>query len=327
MMKKILFVLVLSTMLAGCSFMGYSLGGATVEPTMSDNDMSTKVAQILTSMPTMTQPILQVATKVPTATQQATSEAVAKATEEPTTAGSTPQATNTPTQTATVTSTPTMTQTLPATATNTAIPTIYPTGDPRGTLGTADWSDPLNDGAKWPIDEDTYSRASIQNGMLVFTGKQKINAWRLTASQALTDVYIEVLYNTTTCSGKDGYGIYFRVPNIHQNDQGYLYGVTCDGQYFLKKWDGKTGTNGTMTTLVDYTANANIKSGSNQTNRVGVMAVGTRLMLYVNGVLVGDKTDASYTTGYFGLFVHPVSTVPLTVQADEVNYWLDPTVP
>jgi hypothetical protein len=331
-MKKILSVLVLFPFLAGCSFMGFGAASPTVEPTMSDSEMSTRVAQILTSMPTMTQAILPVATIMPTATQQSSettsiSAVTATSTSESGAAAETPQPSNTPTTTSTESTTSTVTSTPTATATNTPVPTIYPTGDPRSSLGTADWTDPFNGGTYWPVDEDTYSIGKIENGMYVITGKQKINAWRMAPAQSLTDAYIEVLFKTTTCLGRDGYGIYFRVPNIHENDQGYLYGISCDGQYYLKKWDGKVTPNGSMITLVDYTSNSNINAGSNQSNRVGVMAVGSRLMLYVNGVLVNDSTDSTYKSGYFGLFVHPVSTVPLTIQADEASYWLNPTVP
>jgi len=328
-MKKILSVLIMSTLLSGCTFLGYSIGSPTTEPTMSEDEMSTRVAQILTSMPTVTQSILQVATKVSTSTEPAaeTTSTAETAVTEAAAAGETPKPSQAPTNTPTVTSSPTATTTTTATVTNTAVPTIYPTGDPRASLGTADWSDPLNSGTNWPIDEDKYSIAKVQDGMLVFTGKQKINAWRLATGQLLTDAYIEVIFKTDTCSGSDGYGIYFRVPNIHQNDQGYLYGVTCDGKYYLQKWDGKVLPDGKMTNLVSPASNGNINSGSNKTNRLGVMAVGNRLMFYINGVLVSDATDTSYPTGYFGLFVRPQSTVPLTVRADEVNYWLNPTVP
>lgn len=319
-MKKVLVILLLSTFLAGCTFPGAPV--ATSEPTMSDIEMSTRVAQLLTVMPTFTPAIQQQATKPPQITlslENPTSTLQMAMT-------STPESEEkavTPTPTGTMTDTATATQT----GTATVNPTVYPSGDPRAGLGEADWADAMNDGSHWPIDEDTWSIGRIDSGMLVITGKQKINAWRMSATQKISDAYIEVAFKTDTCSGKDAYGIFFRVPVLNQPDQGYLYGLTCDGQYFLKEWNGKVSPNGSMTTLVDYISNENIIAGSNQINRIGMMAVGKRLLLYINGSFVREASDDTYSSGYFGLFVNPVSTVPLSIRADEVNYWLNPTIP
>jgi len=70
---------------------------------------------------------------------------------------------------------------------------------------------------------------------------------------------------------------------VTEADRGYLFGISCDGQYSLRKWDGKAGDKGVMTVLVNWTASPSIQAGSNKTNTIGFMAVGDRLILYANG--------------------------------------------
>jgi hypothetical protein len=332
-MKKILPLLIIITLLAGCQLPGSTVPDETAEvtePTMTDIQMSTRVAQILTSMPTPTE-LVEVEEKeveVPTATLLATEIEATSAeptstlpaeeeapTPEPKAVEETeapPEPTETQTPSPTITETPT-----PA-------PTAFPDGDPRNSLGDANWKDDLSTGGNWSIDEDSFSIGKIENGSMVMTGKQKsMSSWRLAGTSSLTDVYIEAHLKTQTCTAKDSYGLFFRVPNIRENYQGYLYGITCDGNYYLRKYDYTTNS---TTVLVDYTSSDAINSGSDQSNRMGIMAVGNRLMFYINGTSVGEYTDTSFTNGYFGLFVQPMSTVPLTIQLDEISYWTNPTI-
>ena len=65
-------------------------------------------------------------------------------------------------------------------------------------------------------------------------------------------------------------------------------------------------------------------AGSNVTNRMGIFAVGSRLILYANGQLLTEIQDTLYPSGYFGIFVGSDVTEDLTVYVDEMSYWLDP---
>ena len=79
-----------------------------------------------------------------------------------------------------------------------------------------------------------------------------------------------------------------------------------------------------MKKLVEWTASSAINSGSNQTNRLGIFAVGKRLILYVNGKLLTEAQDGNYPTGFFGAFVGQVATKNFSVQLDEMSYWENP---
>ncbi len=148
------------------------------------------------------------------------------------------------------------------------------------------------------------------------TGLSTTDGWRLSWPR-IGDVYLEMTAVTGTGSGTDHYGLIFRVPDIDAADRGYLFGVTCDGRYSLRAWDGEE-----MTSLVRATSHPSIRAGSEQTNRVGVMAQGDRLRLYVNGVLLQEIRDETFTAeGGFGVFIGARTTSGFSIEVTEVAYW------
>ena len=335
-MKKVLTIILLALMLGGCALPGSGSSSDTEsdagEPTLTDNQMSTRVAQILTTMPTATtDPNAQpdapaLPTVIPTEPGAEAPEAPTQAVLPTNTSEPTAEPSEAPAESAgeTATQTPTVTQT------PTQIPTGGATlaaGDPLATLGEAAWSDDINDGTYWPIDEDSYSIGKVESGHLVMTGKQRLNAWRLAFADPLTNAYIETSIKSDSCASNDSYGVMFRVPLIGEADRGYLFGITCAGNYFLWEWDGKVPPDGKLTKLIDYTASDAIITGANQINRVGVMTIGSQFYLYVNGQMIHQVSDTTFPSGYIGIFVKPSSTLPYTVRVDKISYWKNPAPP
>ncbi len=315
-MKKMMLFIIPVFLLAGC-FAGPAA------PTMSDDDLATRVAAIVNSaitptpevpfLPTTTQPLptLDLSTTQPvqstpviiTSTPQAT-EVVATETEEPEI---------TPTE-------------------EVEEPTIEPTptlsdDDPRTLFGKPTSTDPLENRTKWgwPDTDDKYLSLSWKNGALFITGLTDVAGWRLPMTPELEDAYIEVKAKNGACTGKDNFGIIFRVPVYAEADRGYLFGVSCDGYYNLWKWDGKVAPDGKATYLAGWTKSDLINTGEDAVNRIGVLTRGDEISLYVNGELLKTVKDASYKSGYFGLFVDSNKTSKFTVQFTEMSYWEDVT--
>jgi len=48
---------------------------------------------------------------------------------------------------------------------------------------------------------------------------------------------------------------------------------------------------------------------------------GSTILLYANGVKLGEYTDATYKEGNFGIFINPDQTKEFSVQIDEISYW------
>jgi hypothetical protein len=204
--------------------------------------------------------------------------------------------------------------------TPTVTPTITPTyiaGDPRGSLGAPDWIDLFDKGAEWPLYEDDHVRFEIKDGKMKMTAfnPDYYNGWILTSVKT-DDLYIEAPMKVDACSERDSYGLVFRSIRGDKGWEGYLFGITCDGQSILRYWDGEK-----MAKLSNYTPNTAIIPGSNQANRVGAWAEGGTLKFYVNGVEVAQVFDDTYTDGLFGVYIGSGSTPDLTVHLDEYAYW------
>lgn len=246
-----------------------------------------------------------VADAIATAAAQATAQAEADTAVDA--AKAEPTATEVPTEV--VTTEPTFTPTIAST-------------DPGVYLGEADWTDDMGTIKNWPLDINNFSSAVQQDGYYRVTSLAGADGWRLAQTGAITDGYIETTFKTETCSGDDHYGIIFRVPNLQSADRGYLFGITCDGRYNVRLWDGTTGEPGTMSTIIDYKASEMINVGSNAENVLGVMTSGNVMTLYINGELVDLVIDDSFNSGYFGIFIGWEKTEGFSVRLENASYWL-----
>lgn len=278
--------------------------------TLDPNALATSVSGTLTAVPVVrTLPPEATATEVPASP---TTEPEVSATALPATSTELPQASATPTpqssETPTSGPTPGPTSTLPA-------------GDIRSTLGNPTYRDTLSAGNNWPLGADDFTSAKVENGELHLTGLTTTDGWRLTWP-LVKDFYLEMSVRTGNCTGNDRYGLMVRVPDKTAADRGYLLGITCDGRYSLRAWDGPKET---MTQLINLTSSTAIVSGSQATNRVGLWAKGEQLALYVNGTLLAQFQDSAFVKeGAFGIFVGARQTENFTIHVDEIAYWENP---
>lgn len=320
MKKFIPVMIVLSLLLTSCGIL--PLGGN--DKPVTDAEMATRVAELLATMTTPTTEIDFPATPTPMPATPEPTEAPVEPTEvlattEP--GEGTAEPTAEPGATEEVTGTP------DATAEPSATPTAQvPDTDPAKKLGAPTGSDPFDSYEKWawPTDSDDYLTVNFKDGYLQMTGLTTMAGWRLPMLSQQTNSYIELTVNSGACEGKDSYGIIFRVPVFKEPTQGYLYEVTCDGYLRLWKWNGNIKPKGEAEILINWKESKDIRTGANQVNRLGVMAVGKTITIYMNGVPQGETTDGSYSAGFFGTFVRSVSTSKYMVKFDEMKYWENP---
>lgn len=235
-------------------------------------------------------------------------------TQEPTNTQPPPPATETPAQAATATPPPT--QTPEPTPIPSATPTTNP-GDPALSFGEPTWQDNLDTARNFYLFESDNTKVEDEGGSLGLTG---VNAngwlgWSLTYAQFSENFYLEYTMQTRTCSGSDIYGMLFRAS---KENAGYFFGVTCDGRYDLYARDFNKDID---TELISLRSSAAIRTGSDQTNRLGVLAQGSKLSLYINGTLVDEINDSTYASGYFGAFVAANQTAGFRVDLDQVRLW------
>lgn len=254
-------------------------------PTPTADIVATQVAVLLTEQPTQT--------FAPTLPPQATSVPPTAALE-PT---ATPENSPTPANTATVSA-----------------------QDPAAYLGTPAGSDTLDSGKSFGLDatgyDDDYTAIRVENGALVMTSHYATGyrGWR-TGGTKLQNAYIEATVQTGECSGSDLYGLIVRSPDFVK---GYWFQVTCEGKWAFGYWDGSQ--------YVELKTSANpvsaVNSGSNQTNRLGVMANGDQFTLFINGQQVGDAVDATFKdAGSYGMLISARNTPNFTTYTQEFKYW------
>lgn len=229
----------------------------------------------------------------------------------------------TPAQTAQIT-TPTVTAPAPTATATAASPTpppsatpSLPSTDPLLYLGEPDFYEPFDSDANWSLYQDEHVSFEVDNGQLAMTAfnPDYWDGWTL-SWPGISDFYLEMIASPQTCSGTDRYGMVVRAQNSDEGYLAYLYGVTCDGRYSLRRWNGSN-----YVTIVDWTESESIHKGADQGNRIGLMADGKKLSLYANGVLLKEISDDTHLSGKFGVYVGSVRTPDFKVLVEEMAYW------
>ena len=302
-MKKTISLILVILVLMACDL------SSSIVPTQQADDMAATVNSIMTEFPTIEslptkKPTSQPTLLAPIPSGQATYSAIIQ----PTGSGGTLQpvaatdGTLTPDGTAHSSTTPTITSTF--------IPE-----DPRNSLGPYSWVDTYANGNNWPQGNDKFTSILFENGTMKLTALTETDGWRLTYP-SISNFYLEASFQTLDCEKSDHFGLIFRVPDISTANQGYFFGMQCDGKYFLKVFSENL-----MTSIVYPKANDAILTDQNAVNRLGVMAEDEKLTLYVNGVMVKEVTDTHFARGGFGIFIGSDVVTNFTVNVDEIAYW------
>jgi hypothetical protein len=304
-MKKLILIsiIILAFVLSGCNLPGFQ-SDAGLDP---DDAMATEIARILTGTPIQIEATATPADIDQPETPEETEEIQPTEPEEELPEPEEPVETEAPTATPEPTDTP-----MPA-PTATLVDT-----DPTRNLGDPDWVDNMNNGDNWPTGLDKYTAIKFENGFMKLTVGTDVDGWRVTWP-TIGDFYLETTLQSPECEGNDHFGLIFRVPADSQAGKGYLFGITCDGQYSLRRWDGSV-----MHSLVSLTAHDAIEEGPDVVNKLGIMARGANLALYINGQKVREVSDSNYLEGRFGIFVGGINVEDLTVWVDQIRYWDEP---
>ena len=237
----------------------------------------------------------------------------------------------TPAPSATVPTTPSATA--PPASTETPSPTISatPAGtrvEPTAIYGQPIWTDPMDADSlqNWAgtgglLPDTENIRLGLADGFLTVTGKKTLfDTWWFTWPQ-LTDFFLEMTVRVGTCSGLDSYGVIFRGPPRGVTPgHGYIAAFSCDGRYQIRRVD--TTNPYTFVDLVGWTQSTAIRSGSNQTNVLGVRAVGSTLTIYANGYRLTEVTDTRFVDGRYGVFVRSGETAVFTYSVDQIVHWI-----
>lgn len=192
-------------------------------------------------------------------------------------------------------------------------------GDTTG-LGSPTWVESFDGSSSFALGSDGNTDFSVNNGNLVLTALAALgDQWRISNKGYLDDFYLEVSFKTgAACNGKDSYGMIVRAPDQPDNiiDSTYVINFSCEGKFRVYRMD-----NGSYTSIQNWAANSNIKSGSEKANSMGIKAKGGIIQVFANGSLVFEFTDSAYSTGYFGLVIRSEITNNFQVYVSKISYW------
>jgi hypothetical protein len=152
----------------------------------------------------------------------------------------------------------------------------------------------------------------------------------------LANFYVDVVViNGPQCDTRDSGGLVFRGDQMA--NEGYLFGVTCGGQFHIGFKGGPNPGNAicsvsdlitwncsSLTTLHDSDF---IASGPGAMNRVGVYARGETLDFYVNGhwvYRISTADFANFPIGGFALYLGTFQEVNAEVSFDDFSLWSMP---
>jgi len=222
--------------------------------------------------------------------------------------------------------TPSNTPEFTATVAETSAPAITPTSnDFAASLGQPTWKDTfVNSNGFFQKGtnsyEDDHTRIIIENGLMTLTSygsPPNWRGWRLNSSK-IKNFYLETSFITHNCSGTDQYGMILRAPNY--DGFGYYLAFTCAGNYSFLRMDD-TG----FVTIVSWTQSSDILAGSDQNNRMGILATDNSFSLYANGTKLMDTSDAHFQeAGYFGPFISYAENQNFSVDLNSIAYWIMP---
>ena len=108
-----------------------------------------------------------------------------------------------------------------------------------------------------------------------------------------TDFILEV--ETWLVDGTD-YNWHSMSCRLQDEENSYAFGISADGYYAIAKW-----VDGNMTYLVESTYSSYIHQGQGVTNLIHIECIGSDLSLSVNGHLLEEVTDATFTGGDIAL--------------------------
>lgn len=169
-----------------------------------------------------------------------------------------------------------------------------PIADPRPDLGPVLFRDGFDDPDLWALSSSSDGGAGIHEGVLTLAIRSP-RVFRFTQRQppGAGDFYAEVELFTEVCSAGDEFGLVARTNSLGEH---YRFVIGCDGKARISR-----ALEAGSRALTLWTASPAIIPGAPARNRLGVLADGLDLTLFVNGTAVVAARDAALTEGTFGL--------------------------
>ena len=167
--------------------------------------------------------------------------------------------------------------------------------------GQLPWSDDFSDPASgWQAESDASAEVGYHEGVMRIVIKvPSLLAWA-SAGREFSDFRLTV--EATQVAGPDDneYGVLVR---MRDPDHFYRFSISGDGYYLVSKYGGE----GWEQLSGDWTLSDAIRPGA-ATNLLEVVCQDTAMDFYVNGTLLVQVEDSSYSRGDVGLYAGTLLT-------------------
>ncbi|TFH44520.1 MAG: hypothetical protein E4H01_10915 [Lysobacterales bacterium] len=133
------------------------------------------------------------------------------------------------------------------------------------------------------------------------------------AYQNFDDFVVEVDANKVAGPDDSGFGIVLRYADP---DNFYYFVVTSDGQYRFSYY-----LDNNRTDIIPFTASDTVKQG-NISNKLSVACKGNHFILSINGTVVEDFAEDTFSSGDIGLLaIGSIAEAGTKVTFDNLNVW------
>jgi len=198
-----------------------------------------------------------------------------------------------------------------------SLPVNPATSDLKPPAGQPVWQDSFDDDNNWTIYQDEHASFTIEEGYLTITVRRADSREsRLLTWQRMSDFYLEATFKAENCSGLNNYGLHVRAGKDEAEADGYMFSVSCNGLYSLRRRSGSV-----TKILIPWTQVPDFLPSASQAHRPGILAQGDHLALFLDGSLLGDIKDDTFSSGVFGPFISAVETPGYRVDVDQIAAW------
>jgi hypothetical protein len=192
-------------------------------------------------------------------------------------------------------------------------------------LGKPTWEDTFQkDDGRWALKIASNSLAKfwMTEGEIAMMAKEIPSyRWVIGTHVPSYSQFVQASFTSgPTCAGADGYGLVLRAEDVGGGrfNRAYVFQFTCDGRFRLYYMN-----DGTPEDLLPLSASPHIKSGPGQENRMSVLLLGKKFVVYANGEKIAELQNpyASDHRGFYGLMITAEQTQNLLVFVDNFKLW------
>lgn len=183
-----------------------------------------------------------------------------------------------------------------------------------GTLGKVPLEETFDKAGNWGTGTSDDVRGDVVDGQYQMEVRNNAGLFMATAGESFGDAVYELEATQVGGPLNNGYGMLFRVDD--SSDSFYAFEVSGDGYI----WIGRCSDlcRGEAVALVggDWFKSGAVKQGLQETNRLRVVAEGTRMTFFVNGVEVGRTSDSRLEEGDIAVAVETLGEPGVRVVFD-----------